>query len=59
MTSAQADALADHVLGKAGMTKGVCVVLGCGDGAFACALARRSGFVVHASGADAAQVATA
>lgn len=50
---------AEEILKKVGITEGVCVDLGCGDGSLAHELAKRSKLTVHAYDADANMVALA
>lgn len=46
-TRTEGPALARHVLDMAGISKGLCSIIGCGDGAMARAVADSSEFIVH------------
>lgn len=56
---ALAAAAAKEIVGKSGVTEGYCVDLGCGDGALAFELARRTRLQIYAVEADAGKVALA
>lgn len=49
---AETAALVDHLTDVAGLQRGVCSVLGCGDGQVAMELAGRAGFFVHVLDSD-------
>ena len=49
--------LADDLVKSAGVERGICVLLGCGDGSCPVALARRSRLLVHVIDPDAGAVA--
>ncbi len=56
LSQADADALAAHVLGQLGRTRGVAALPRCGDGTFAAALSSASGMLIHAMDTDTADV---
>ncbi len=49
-------AAADEIIKRSGVTEGYCLDLGCGDGALACELARRTKLVIYAVDPDAGKV---
>jgi len=51
--------LARHLLARAGLSRGICALPRCGDGALAVAVAESSGFLVHALDSRPAAVAVA
>ena len=58
-TETREELMARHVADEAGMTRGVCVVLGAGDGSFPEAMVRCTSFFVHVLDPDGARVALA
>jgi outer membrane protein assembly factor BamB len=55
----EATKVAREILGRAGINRGLCSVVGCRDGELPAALAKESRFIVHAMDADASAVASA
>ena len=46
-SQSDSSALAKHLVGKVGVTHGLCSILGCGDGTLALEIARSSDLIVH------------
>ncbi|KPL10708.1 hypothetical protein AMJ85_05340 [candidate division BRC1 bacterium SM23_51] len=57
--SGDAAKIAKQLVEKAGVTKGLCSVVGCGDGTLLVAIAKGSGFLVHAIDQDDSAAAAA